>query len=123
MTVLQQLLWVEVVLKGAVGLLLLALPVQTARLCGLPNAGDSFWARVSGTFLLSIAMALLLQGSFPAVRTLTPAGLMIINLSGACTLIALQVLGKGAATRRGRLALWSVAVSLLALTSFEIAFA
>jgi hypothetical protein len=120
---LKQLLWAEVLLKGGVGLALLLAPVYSIALAGFPSAGNGFWPRLTGAILLGIAAALLLQGMFPAVRTISPAGLIAINLAGAAGLTATQVLGKGAQTRRGKALFWLMAIGLAMLSLVEIAYA
>ena len=70
----QQLLWTEVLLKGGAGLMLAAMPGSVASTLGMPAAGSGFWPRLAGALLLGIACALLLQGSFPSVRTIAAAG-------------------------------------------------
>lgn len=120
---LQQLLWAEVFLKGSLGLLLAFAPGYAAVAAGFPSAATGFWPRLVGALLLGIVAALLVQGSFPAVRTITPAGLIIINLSGATALVAQQVLGRGAQTRRGAMLAWLIVLALALLSLVEIAFA
>jgi hypothetical protein len=120
---LQQLLLTEVVLKGTVGLILLLIPSHAAGMLGMPPAATGFWPRLTGALLIGIAAGLLVQGIFPAVRTITPAGLIAINLAGAFTLVALLVLGKASQTRRGTVLLWVIAVNLALLSLIEISFA
>jgi hypothetical protein len=118
----QQLLWTEVLLKGGAGLILALIPGSAARMLGMPASGSGFWPRLVGALLIGIAAALLLQGSFPNVRTIAPAGLIAINLAGAAMLVALLVLKRASQTRRGRILLWVVASSLALLSLVEISF-
>ena len=120
---LQKLLWCEVGLKGGVGLLLVLAPVRLAALLGLPSATAAFWPRLLGGLLLGLTAAMLVQGLFPNVRTLTPAGLIAINVTTGIVLAGLLMLAKAATTRRGRLLLWALVLALAALVSFEIAYA
>jgi len=118
----QQLLWTEVLLKGSVGLMLALIPGSVARLLGMPASGSGFWPRLVGALLIGIAGALLLQGSFPNVRTIAPAGLIAINLVGAAMLVALLVLKRASQTRRGTILLWLIAGCLALLSLVEISF-
>lgn len=120
---LQQLLWTEVLLKGSAGILLALAPGYAAAMLGMPPAGNGFWPRLVGALLIGITAALLFQGSFPAVRMITPAGLIAINLAGAAMLVALLVLGKASNTRRGTVLLWVIALGLALLSLVEISFA
>ena len=120
---LRQLLWIEVVLKGGIGLVLLLAPIRAAMVAGFPSSGSSSGRGCLARRLLGIAVALLLQGSFPAVKTITPAGLLVINLAGIAGLVAAQVLGQGCQTRRGKVLAWLVAGAIALLCIFEIAFA
>lgn len=120
---LQQLLWSEVILKGVAGIVLALLPGYASAITGLPNSTGGFWPRMVGALLLGIAGALLLQGTFPNIRTITPAGLIALNLAGAGMLVTLLVLGKASLTRRGRIALWALTAALALLSLIEIAYA
>lgn len=120
---LQQLLWCEVILKGSTGLMLTLAPARLSALFGLPSAAVTFWPRLLGGVLLGMTAALLVQGIFPAVRTLTPAGLIAINLTSGIVITGLLMLGKAATSRRGRALLWLLVLALALLISFEIAYA
>jgi hypothetical protein len=118
----QQLLWTEVLLKGGVGLILALIPGSAATMLGMPTAGSGFWPRIVGALLVGMAGALLLQGSFPNIRTIAPAGLIAINLAGAAMLVALLVLKRASQTRRGTVLLWVIAGGLALLSLVEISF-
>jgi len=118
-----QLLWIETLLKLSGGLVLLLLPLTSARVLGLPVSTSGFWPRMLGALLVGLAGATFIEGSTSASKGLGLAGMMIINLVGAGTLIALLVLGRAAATGRGRALLWVLAVLLVVLSLFEIAVA
>lgn len=120
---LQQLLWSEVLLKGSLALVLIFAPGRAAAILGLPVTGNGFWPRLTGAMLLGLTAALLLQGTMPIPKLVTPAGLLVVNFSSAAMLIALLVLGKAAATRRGNALLWAAAAGLTLLGLVEIAFA
>jgi hypothetical protein len=118
----QQLMWTEVLLKGTIGVIFALAPGLAASMLGMPGTGTGFWPRLTGALLLGIAIAVLIQGIYPGVRTIAPAGLIAINLSGAAMLAALLVLRRAAATRRGVVLLWVIAVNLVLLSLFEIAY-
>lgn len=119
---LQQLLWTEVALKGSLGIILAFAPSQTAAVLGLPATGNGFWARLVGVLLLAISGSLLLQGSVPVPKMITPGGLIVINLACAAMLISVLVLGKASTTRRGNALLWVSTAGLTLLSLVEIAF-
>lgn len=117
----QQLLWIETLLKLSAGLPLALMPLSTIRLLGLPRPESGFWPRLCGALLIGIAGALLLEGRTPGSQGLGLAGIVVINLCGASLLSALLVLEKGPASARGRIIVWLVVVVLLTLSLFEIA--
>jgi hypothetical protein len=116
----QQIAWIEVLLKGTVGLLLCILPVTTARLIGLPIAASGFWPRLLGAVLVGIATALFIEGRGGGPRGLGMAGVMIINLAAVAMLVTLLILDRAASTMRGRLVLWVTAMTLLLLAAVEL---
>lgn len=120
----QQLIWIEALLKGVVGVLLLAAPLLLIRLLGLPRLEHGLWPRLLGAALLGLAGAYLIEGLLDGrARGLGMAGSVAVNLTGAMTLAALPVLSTLPLARRGRIALWASA-SVLALLGFvEIAYA
>lgn len=117
----QQLLWIETLLKLSAGLPLALMPLSTIRLLGLPRPESGFWPRLCGALLIGIAGALLLEGRTPGSQGLGLAGIVVINLCGASLLSALLVLEKGPAAARGRIIVWLVVIVLLTLSLFEIA--
>jgi hypothetical protein len=117
---LQQLLWVETLLKLAGGLGLILFPVTVIRLLGLPAAGG-FWPRLLGAVLVGLSAATYIEGAWPGSRGLGLAGCIAINLAAAALVAAVAVLGTGADTRRGRAALWLLVGVLMLLVFFEIA--
>jgi hypothetical protein len=119
----QQLLWLETILKLAGGTFLLIAPLTTIKVLGLPPSASGFWPRLLGAVLLGIGAAAFLEGAWDGSRGLGLAGLIVINLAGAAVIAAAALLGRGAETRRGAIALWSLVVLLLVLVLFEIAHA
>lgn len=117
----QQLLWLETLLKLAGGTALVVAPLTVIKILGLPVASAGFWPRLVGALLIGIAAATFIEGA-TAGRGLGMAGLVILNIAGA-TLVALAaVFGSGAPTRRGAFVLWGLVVLLFALGLIEIAY-
>jgi hypothetical protein len=80
----QQLLWLETLLKFVPGLLLALAPLTTLRVLGLPRPETGFWPRLCGALLIGIAGALFLEGTSRG-HGLSLAGCIVINLCGGAT--------------------------------------
>ena len=119
----QQLLWIETVLKLAAGALLLAAPGTVSRALGLPRDPSGFWPRILGAVLLGLATATVLEGWIGRAHGLGLAGTLAINLASAGGIASLLILGKAAPTRRGRLLLWLVVAVLVLLALLELPYA
>jgi hypothetical protein len=118
-----QLIWIEAILKGGVGLALLLFPRSFARLAGLPPSESGFWPRLVGGLLLAIAAALLAEPLLEGRgRGLGFAGAVIVNLVGVLTLLTVLVLGEAGATRRGRALVVAALIVLSLLTLTEVAW-
>jgi hypothetical protein len=118
----QQLLWIETLVKFAGGMVLVIAPLTAIRALGLPGTDSGFWPRILGAVLIGLAAATYLEGrSGGAAGGVGLAGCFLINIAAVAVLTALQVLGRGAQTRRGEAALWLLVVLLLLLVVFEIA--
>lgn len=117
----QQLLWIETLLKLSAGLVLVAAPGWTARALGLPRDPTGFWPRVLGGVLLGLAGGFVLEGWIGHVHGLGLAAALVLNFVIAGTLGTLLVLGKAAPTRRGRVLLWLVVALLVLLALLELA--
>lgn len=118
-----QLLWLETLLKLAGGLVLLAAPLTTIKVLGLPPSATGFWPRVLGVVLVGLAAATFVEGALPGSRGLGLAGLVVINLTSAALIAVSALFGGGAPTRRGAAVLSLLVVLLLALALVEIAHA
>jgi hypothetical protein len=116
----EQLLWLETLLKFVPGALLALAPIATLRVLGLPRPDTGFWPRLCGVLLVGIAGALFLEGTSRG-HGLGLAGAIIINLSGASLLATLLVLEAGPDSARGRATVWLVVCALVTLSVFEIA--
>ncbi len=120
-----QLLWLETLVKGGIGLIMLFVPLTAAKIAGLPHGNSAFWPRLFGVALIAMAGAFALQGYTQFNPKLTAGGL---GLGGAIVINAITILSligtmifKGVATRRGRALIWSLSLMLTVLMLFEIA--
>lgn len=119
----QQLLLIETLLKLAAGAAVLLAQLETASVLGLPRPQTGFWPRLLGAVLAGLAAALFMETRLPGSRGLALAGAVAVNLIVAFTLMAEVLAGGGAATRRGKLALWIAIAGLVLLALVEIAYA
>lgn len=118
----EQLLWIEFLVKLASGATLVLVPRTLARVAGLPPAESSFWPRLLGGILIGIAVAALVEVRFKSSIGLGLAGAVSVNVATAATLGSLLILGQAGPSRRGRFALWLAAAGLLILALVEIAW-
>lgn len=118
----QQLLYLEFLLKLTGGAVLLLLPHTTARALGLPKPQHGLWQRLLGALLAGLAGAIYLEGRLPGSSGLGLAGLVVINLFGAAALLSSLILGLGAQTARGRFILGLMSLLLFILALVEIAY-
>lgn len=118
--VLQQLLWIETLLKLSGGLVLVLAPRSTIKLLGLPPAATGFWPRLLGALLIGIAGALFLEGSVPGSSGLGLAGCLIVNFTAVSMMSALLVLQAGPPSARGRAVMWALVILLVWLSVLEI---
>ena len=118
----QQLLWIETLLKLAGGLALVLAPLTVIRLLGLPEARSGFWPRLLGSVLIGLAAATFLEGTVSGSRGLGLAGSIAVNLFAAAMIAVLLALEAGPSSRRGAVLLWLLAATLILLSLFEIAY-
>jgi len=118
-----QLLWIEVLLKLAAGLMLLMAPTAVAAVLGLPRPGSGFWPRLLGAVLVGIGAASALQGFLAPGRGLHLAGSVVVNLATAAYLLGALMLGPHAPTRRGQFLMAMLLAFLVLLSLVEIAVA
>lgn len=118
----QQLLWIEFILKLSVGLSLMLIPRLLARVFGLPPAESPFWPRVLGGVLVGIAAAAFVEVKLKAGSGLGIGGAIAINLATVLIVVSLLILGQVGPARRGRAALWLAAGALMTLALVEIAW-
>ncbi len=119
----QQLIWIEAILKGTVGLLLLLAPGTLARVLGLPRPETGFWPRLLGSSLLALTAAYLVEG-FAAGRTqgLGLGGSVAVNLAAAPLIAAVTLMAAPQLTRRGKALLWLLAILVAVLGLVELAY-
>jgi hypothetical protein len=122
MTTLQQLLWLEIILKGGTGLALLVMPKAVTRVLGLPPFGSPFWPRALGSVLLGAAIAILLGAWLARSNGLGLAGAATINVAAAVLIISELTVGAPGLARRGRWFLWLLVAVLLGVSLVEIAW-
>ena len=115
----QQLLWLETLVKFFPGLMLVLAPMTSVRLLGLPRPDNGFWPRICGILLIGIAVALFLEGTSSG-HGLGLAGVIVINLCGVSFLASMLVLEGGPASARGRTAVWLTVVLLTILSVLEM---
>lgn len=119
-----QLLWIETILKGSIGLIMIFLPITAARIAGFPHGNTSFWPRLFGAALLGIAGAFAVEGYNVAGGAIEAKGLglggaVTINLTAILSLFGTLIFA-GVTTRRGKILIWLMILLLLFLTLFEI---
>ena len=118
----QQILWLDVMLKAAVGGVLLVAPLMTCSLAGLERPATPFWPRLVGGLVLGIAGAAFVALRLPDARGgLGAAGLIAINLGTAAAILVPLILGSAAPTRRGQVIVVVNLMVLLVLAFAEIA--
>ncbi len=122
-----QLLWVEVLLKAATGIIIFFAPIATARALGLPHGNITFWPRVTGIVLISLAAAIYLEGlrlQGTYLTTLNHGGLGLAGVAAinavAALLLAIATVTGELKTIRGRLSVWFCVALLSVLAFFEI---
>lgn len=115
----QKLLAAEILLKLTVGVVLVFVPVTTAKVLGLPHGNVGLWQRLLGAVLIGLAGALYAELRLESARGLGLVGLIIINLCTVAVLLAIAVLTP-VATRRGVAGLWLMVLLLFCLSLAEI---
>lgn len=120
---LQQVLWLETLLKLTGGLVLLIAPLTAIRVLGLPGTPSRFWPRLLGTVLVGLAIATFIEGWLPGSRGLSLAGCIAINLISAGTITTELILSSPRLVGRGRFILWLIVAILLSMSLVEVAYA
>ncbi len=118
----RDLLLVEVIVKAVVGGLLFLVPRSLARLLGLPAVGETFWPRLLGALLVSLAVATFLEVQLASRSGLGLTGQVAVNLGTVLALLGLLIMGRAGTTRRGRMLVGLSAAGLAALALLELAW-
>lgn len=134
----RQLLILDGIVNLFLGTLLLFFPEPLVRFLGIPDAEVRFYPSILGAVLVGVALALFMEGlssgdgddsedrsgtqrnARRGLRGLGLGGAVVINLCGAGVLALWLVFGSLDLPPRGLIALWFVAVVVLALSFFEI---
>jgi len=116
----QQLLWIETLLKLSAGLLLVLAPMSVIKLLGLPRTETGFWPRLLGSVLIGLAGALFVEGRAPGSQGLGLTGCVIVNFSAVSMMVGLLALEAGLPSARGRAVVWALVVLLVCLSVLEI---
>ncbi len=113
----EQLLWFETLIKGAIGLCLLLSPKMIIRLFALPDASAAFWPRLIGALLLGLAGVIFMSGAKLIDDGIGLTGLATLNLSAASLLFASYWGPAHSSRHRGRslLGFLGLALSVLAI--------
>lgn len=114
-----QILQFELILKGGAGLMLLLIPVTTARLLGFPYDRSGIWGRLLGAVMIGIAGAIYVEHDVEGARGLGVPGLILINIIGIFALLVI-VIFQGVGSRRGAMAAWFTIAVLFSLSLLEI---
>jgi hypothetical protein len=115
----QQLLYIETILKLAGGLVLLLLPLTACSVFGLPKPQSGLWPRLLGSVLVGLAGATYIEGATQA-RGLGMAGCVIINMVAVAVILTLLTLGAAGSSRRGRGILALLSLLLFFLSFLEL---
>ena len=118
-----QLLWIDALIKFASGATLVVLPQLLIAALGLPRTDQLFYPRLIGAFLIGTALALVIEGAGDASSGLSLLGAVAINLCVASFLVLLLLFARPASTRRGRLTLWTFLLVLIALSLMQGVYA
>jgi hypothetical protein len=119
-TTVQQLLWIETLLKLSAGLVLVLAPMGVIKLLGLPRTDTGFWPRLLGSVLIGLAGALYAEGRAPGSQGLGLTGCVIVNFSAVSMMVGLLALEAGPPSARGRAVVWALVVLLACLSVLEI---
>lgn len=117
----QQLLFLEALVKAAIGLVLMIAPGTAFRVAGLPGVLTGFWPRLFGATLFGIAGANVIEGTLLGSRGLGLAGSLAINFAIAAMLTIQLATNTAAVTIRGKILLWILVAALYVLILVEIA--
>lgn len=116
----EQLLWLETLIKGVIGISLLLSPKMVIRAFALPESNASFWPRLVGALLVGLATIIFISGAKLSTHGIGAVGLATLNLSAAAVLFATYLTSGPATRRRGKTLLGFLALILCLLAIGEI---
>jgi hypothetical protein len=100
-----QLLWIELVMKLAGGIVLLSIPLTAIKVLGLPRSETTFWPRLLGAVLIGLAAATFMDASVRLGHGLALGGSFVINVVSALALV-----------------LWGLVITLIGLAFAQIPY-
>jgi len=116
-------LLIDFIINLILGILLLAYSNRLSEYLGVPKVESSFYPNILGGVFVGIALALLIEFFNKSDRKTSGLGLLgaiVINLCGGIILIIWLVFGDLGLPLRGSIFLWSLALLLIILSSFEL---
>jgi len=116
----EQLLWLETLIKGAIGVALLLSPKVLIRLFALPDSQSAFWPRLTGALLIGLATVIFMSGAKLIPDGIGLAGLAILNFCAATILFSAYWAPNPTARRRGTSLLGLMALGLALLAIAEV---
>ena len=118
----KELLTIDAVVNLVLGILLIWYPAPLAQAIGLSADGRPFFASVLGGVLFGVGVALLIERYRPPLRVvgLGLGWAIAINLCGGSVLAVWLLIGSLTLTVLGQLALWTLVVVLVGLSSLEL---
>jgi hypothetical protein len=118
----KRLLIIDAIVNLALGVLLLLFPAGIVAMLGLPVTNTNFYAAILGAVLFGIGIALLIEryGEPKNIRGLGLEGAIAINFCGAGVLLLWLILVPFDIPLRGKIILWSIAISVIAIGMVEV---
>ena len=109
------LLLIDSVVNIVLGLVLLAFPLGSGEILGLPISEKNFYPAILGAVLLGIGIALFIEVKFydRGKRGLGLDGAIIINIVASVVLIIILIFGQLNISTTGLTILWVVGLSVL----------
>ena len=111
----RMLLLIDSVVNTVLGLVLLAFPLGSGEILGLPISEKNFYPAILGAVLLGIGIALFIEVKFydRGKRGLGLDGAIIINIVASVVLIIILIFGQLNISTTGLTILWVVGLSVL----------
>jgi hypothetical protein len=111
----RMLLLIDSVVNTVLGLVLLAFPLGSGEILGLPISEKNFYPAILGAVLLGIGIALFIEVKYydRGKRGLGLDGAIIINIVASVVLIIILIFGQLNISTTGLTILWVVGLSVL----------